>query len=196
MPVHAMLNAQYIIYDPAQAPIPNSQALGNAWFASAWTMAEGADAEMAALQSLTDPRSAVVPETFSDALAGVLPGAASAGRAELVSFTPDFQEYLVTAPAKGLLMFSEIHYPEGWQLTIDGEPADLLRVNYALRGVVVPAGEHRVEMAFVLPSVQSARTIASLGSGLLLLFVFGSFAMVLLGRGSLTSDSEEVEGNK
>ena len=196
MPVHAMLNAQYIIYDPAQAPIPNSQALGNAWFASAWTMAEGADAEMAALQSLTDPRSAVVPETFSDALAGVLPGAASAGRAELVSFTPDFQEYQVTAPAKGLLMFSEIHYPEGWRLTIDGEPADLLRVNYALRGVVVPAGEHTVEMAFVLPSVQSARTIASLGSGLLLLFVFGSFAMVLLGRGSLTSDSEEVEGNK
>ena len=196
MPMHAMLNAQYIIYDPAQAPIPNGQALGNAWFASAWTMAEGADAEMAALQSLTDPRSAVVPETFSEALASVVPGAASAGRAELVSFTPDFQEYQVTAPAKGLLMFSEIHYPEGWQLTIDGEPADLLRVNYALRGVVVPAGEHTVEMAFVLPSVQSARTIASLGSGLLLLFVFGSFAMALLGRGSLTSDLEEVEGNK
>jgi len=185
MPVHAMLNAQYIVYDPTQQPIPNGEALGNAWFASGWSMAEGADAEMAVMQSLTDPRRAVVPESFSDALAGVVPGAANAGRAELVSFTPDFQEYAVSAPAKGLLVFSEIHYPEGWQLTIDGEPAELLRVNYALRGAVVPAGEHTLEMAFVLPSVQSARTVASLGSGLLLLFVLGSLAMAFLGRGTV-----------
>ena len=185
MPVHAMLNTQYIVYDPTQQPIPNGEALGNAWFASGWSMAEGADAEMAAMESLSDPRRAVVPESFSDALAGVVPGAANAGRAELVSFTPDFQEYKVSAPAKGLLVFSEIHYPEGWQLTIDGEPAELLRVNYALRGAVVPAGEHTLEMAFVLPSVQSARTVASLGSGLLLLFVLGSLAMAFLGRGTV-----------
>ncbi len=31
-----------------------------------------------------------------------------------------FQEYRVSTPAKGLLVFSEVHYPEGWQLTIDG----------------------------------------------------------------------------
>lgn len=185
MPVHSMLNTQYIIYDPAQQPIPNGQALGNAWFATGWSMADGADAEMAAMESLQDPRKAVVPESFSDALAGVVPGAASAGRAELVSFTPDFQEYRVSAPATGLLIFSEVHYPEGWQLTIDGEPADLLRVNYALRGVVVPTGTHTVEMAFVLPAVQSARTVASLGSGLLLLFVLGTLAMAFLGRGKV-----------
>lgn len=185
MPVHAMLNTQYIIYDPAQQPIPNGQALGNAWFSTGWFMADGADAEMAAMESLKDPRNAVVPEAYSDALAGVVPGAASTGRAELLSFTPDFQEYRVSAPAKGLLVFSEVHYPEGWQLTIDGEPADLLRVNYALRGMVVPAGEHTVEMAFELPSVQSARTVASLGSGLLLLFVLGTLAMAFIGRGAV-----------
>ena len=185
MPVHHMLNTQYIIYDPAQQPIPNAQALGNAWFASGWTLAEGADAEMAALQSLTNPREAVVPEAFSDALAGVVPGAADAGRAELVSFTPDAQEYRVSSPANGLLVFSEIHYPEGWQLMIDGAPADLLRVNYAFRAAVVPAGEHTVEMAFVLPSVQSARTLASAGSGLLLLLVLGSFAMAFRGKGQV-----------
>ncbi|MBL6644835.1 MAG: hypothetical protein ISP55_00100 [Flavobacteriales bacterium] len=183
MPVHAMLNTQYIIYDPAQQPIPNSQALGNAWLASGWTVADGADAEMAALQSLTDPREAVVPEAFSDALAGVLPGAANGGRAELVSFTPDAQEYRVSTPAKGLLVFSEIHYPEGWELSIDGEPAELLRVNYAFRGVVVPAGDSTVKMAFELPSVQSARTTSSIGSVLLLLLIIGSCAAGYLGRG-------------
>ena len=183
MPVHAMLNTQYIIYDPAQQPIPNSQALGNAWLASGWKVADGADAEMAALQSLTDPREAVVPEAFSDALAGVLPGAANGGRAELVSFTPDAQEYRVSTPAKGLLVFSEVHYPEGWKLTINGEPAELLRVNYAFRGAVVPAGDSTVEMVFELPAVQSARTTASIGSALLLMLIIGSFAAAFLGRG-------------
>ena len=183
MPVHAMLNTQYIIYDPAQQPIPNGQALGNAWFASGWTMADGADAEMAALQSLTDPRAAVVPESISDALAGVVPGAASTGRAELVAFTPDAQEYRVSTPAKGLLVFSEIHYPEGWSVTIDGEPVELLRVNYAFRAAVVPAGDHTVEMVFDLPSVHAARTVASVGSGLLLLLIAGSLALAFRGRG-------------
>jgi hypothetical protein len=183
MPVHAMLNTQYIIYDPAQQPIPNGQALGNAWFASRWSMADGADAEMMALKSLTDPKEAVVPEAFSDALAGVVPGAANEGRSELVAFTPDAQEYRVSTPAKGLLVFSEIHYPEGWKLNIDGEPAELLRVNYAFRAVVVPAGDHTVEMAFDLPSVHNARTVASVGSGLLLLLIAGSLILAFLGRG-------------
>ncbi len=183
MPVHHMLNAQYIIYDPAQQPISNGQALGNAWFATGWSMADGADAEMEALESLTNPREAVVPEVHSDALAGVVVGAADGGQAELVSFTPDFQQYRVSTPAKGLLVFSEIHYPKGWQLTIDGEPAELLRVNYAFRAAVVPAGDHTVEMAFVLPSVDSARTMASAGSGLLLLLIVGAFAAAFLGRG-------------
>ena len=183
MPVHHMLNAQYIIYDPTQQPISNGQALGNAWFATGWSMADGADAEMEALQTLTNPRDAVVPEVHSDALAGVVVGAADVGQAELVSFTPDFQQYRVSTPAKGLLVFSEIHYPEGWKLTIDGEPAELLRVNYAFRGAVVPAGDHTVEMAFVLPSVDSARTMASAGSGLLLLLIVGAFAAAIQGRG-------------
>ena len=164
MPVHAMLNTQYIIYDPAQQPIPNGQALGNAWFSTGWFMADGADAEMAAMESLKDPRNAVVPEAYSDALAGVVPGAASTGRAELLSFTPDFQEYRVSAPAKGLLVFSEVHYPEGWQLTIDGEPADLLRVNYASCvewSCLLESTPWRWRLN--LPSVQSARTVASAG---------------------------------
>jgi hypothetical protein len=50
---------------------------------------------------------------------------------------------------------------------------------------VLPAGEHTVEMAFVLPSVQSARTLASAGSGLLLLLVLGSFAMAFRGKGQV-----------
>ena len=183
MPVHQMLNTQYIVYDPQQQPIQNRKALGNAWFATGWTMADGADAEMAALESLADARMAVVPEAMSDALTGVVPGAANGGRAELVSFAPDQQSYTVQTPAKGLLVFSEIHYPEGWTITIDGEPAEMLRVNYAFRAVVVPAGTHEVDMAFDVPSLSSARSMAATGSGLVLLVLFGSLFAAFTGRG-------------
>ena len=189
MPVHQMLNTQYIIYDPKQTPIQSGKALGNAWFATGWTMAEGADAEMTALESLTDPRAAVVPETLSDALTGVVPGAADGGRAELVSFTPDQQSYRVQTPAKGLLVFSEIHYPEGWSITIDGEPAELLRVNYAFRAVVVPAGTHEVDMAFEVSSLSTARSMAAAGSGLVLLVLFGSVFAVFTGRGAVGEEA-------
>ena len=84
---------------------------------------------------------------------------------------------------KGLLVFSEIHYPEGWQLTIDGEPAELLRVNYAFRAAVVPAGDHTVEMAFEAAFCGCGRTLASAGSGLLLLLIVGAFAAAFKGRG-------------
>ena len=189
MPVHHMLNTQYIVFDPNQQPIPNAAALGNAWFASGWTMADGANAEMDALETLTDPRAAVVPESMADVLTGVVPGAASGGRAELVSFTPDRQTYQVQTPAEGLLVFSEIHYPEGWSITIDGEPADLLRVNYTFRAVVVPQGSHTVEMAFEMPSVSTARTVASAGSVLILLVLLGSLWAALSGRGTVEEEA-------
>jgi hypothetical protein len=189
MPVHHMLNTQYIVFDPNQQPIPNAAALGNAWFASGWTMADGADAEMDALETLKDPRAAVVPESMADALTGVVPGAAGGGRAELVSFTPDRQTYQVQTPADGLLVFSEIHYPEGWSITIDDEPAEMLRVNYAFRAVVVPQGNHEVEMAFEMPSVGTARTVASAGSVLILLVLLGSLWAAFSGRGTVEEEA-------
>ena len=192
MPVHHMLNTQYIVYDPNQQPIQNRNALGNAWFATGWTTADGADAEMAALQSLKRSREAVIPQQHADALAGVVPGAADGGEVVLAEFTPDWQRYQVQAPAKGLLVFSEIHYPEGWVLTIDGEPAELLRVNYAFRAAVVPEGSHAVEMRFEVPSLTTARTVASMGSVLILLVLLGSFWAAYTGRGKVEEEGVEV----
>ena len=189
MPVHNMLNAQYLIYDSDQPLVRNPGALGNGWFSTGWTVADGADAEMAALQDLTDSRGAVVPEEHAEALAGVVPGAADGGRVGLVEFTPDWQSYRVQAPAKGLVVFSEIHYPEGWSVTIDGESAELLRVNYAFRAVVVPEGAHDVEMRFEVPSVATARTVASAGSVLILLVLLGSLWAAWTGRGRVEEES-------
>jgi hypothetical protein len=62
-------------------------------------------------------------------------------------------EVEVEAAATGVLVFSEVYYP-GWRATVDGEPAALLRADYTLRGVCVPAGTHRVTLRFVPASLQ------------------------------------------
>jgi uncharacterized membrane protein YfhO len=53
----------------------------------------------------------------------------------------------VTTSAPALLILSEIAYP-GWQATIDGQSAPILRAYYTLRAIPIPAGEHTVEMIF------------------------------------------------
>ncbi len=59
----------------------------------------------------------------------------------------NYQKYEVSTAANGLLNISEIWYP-AWKVKIDGQPAELLRINYCLRGVVIPAGTHTIEMAY------------------------------------------------
>jgi hypothetical protein len=71
----------------------------------------------------------------------------------------------VRTPQRSLLVLGDPWYP-GWRVEIDGKPADLLRVDHAFRGVVVPAGEHHVRFVYVDRRFQ-------LGIGLLVLTVLG-----------------------
>jgi hypothetical protein len=79
----------------------------------------------------------------------------------------DLQEVEITAEMKapGILVLSDQWYP-GWQVTVDGTPAQLLRTNYALRGVFLPAGVHQVTFRF--RSVPLRRGLALAGVALTL----------------------------
>jgi uncharacterized membrane protein YfhO len=68
-----------------------------------------------------------------------------------------------TAPA--LLVLSEIYYPAGWTATVDGEETEILRTNYALRSVVVPAGKHEVVFAFDPPVVRAGWLLSHIAWG-------------------------------
>jgi hypothetical protein len=63
----------------------------------------------------------------------------------------------------GFLVLSEIYY-RGWEAWIDGRRAPVERVNYALRGLAVPAGEHRVEFVFRSPSFRNGAAYSMLGA--------------------------------
>ena len=70
----------------------------------------------------------------------------------------------------GIIVFSENYYP-GWTATIDGQPAELGRVNYILRALNIAAGKHKVELMFYPKSLQTTETIAYIALALLLLAI-------------------------
>jgi hypothetical protein len=70
----------------------------------------------------------------------------------------------VQAASAGVLVLSEVFYP-GWRATVDGEPVPLLRADYVLRAVCVPAGEHRVSLSFAPSSLK-------VGAGITLFCLF------------------------
>jgi hypothetical protein len=88
---------------------------------------------------------ALVPQGASISVAQ--PPKAEEGQIEILHRTPGSLELDATTPADGLLVLSEIDYP-GWQAAVDGQAAPILRVDYILRGVAVPAGQHHVEVFF------------------------------------------------
>jgi hypothetical protein len=69
----------------------------------------------------------------------------------------------VETQAPGILVLADAWYP-GWRVTVDGQAADLLRTNYALRGVYVDSGSHRVVFQFRPPILRlgAAVTVAAL----------------------------------
>jgi len=69
------------------------------------------------------------------------------GRIELGYYGPNDVVLHVETDAPALLVLSDTFYP-GWRATVDGQPVPIYRTNAALRGVLVPAGAHRVEMHF------------------------------------------------
>jgi Bacterial membrane protein YfhO len=61
----------------------------------------------------------------------------------------------------GLLVLADPWYPQ-WRVTIDGRPAELLRVDHALRGVRVPTGDHQVVFTYQDRALQLGLALSGL----------------------------------
>ena len=94
----------------------------------------------------------------------------------MTAYTPNEVRYHYTAATDRVAVFSEIFYPEAWHATVDGEPLELFRADWTLRGALLPAGEHDVVMRFAPASYKTGSTISLIASLLLLL----SLAVVIV----------------
>ncbi len=183
-----MLNMRYYIQQDPQtgAPVarPNPGALGNAWFVMNPLIVKNADEENEKLgDARFNPRTqALVDQRFEKYVAGLTMDTASfvGAKVELTNYHPDKMEYKSSSSKEGLAVFSEIWYKGNtdWKATIDGKDAEFIRVNYVLRGLKIPAGDHKIKFVFHPKSHYTGSSISLAGSGLLLaLLAFELFRM-------------------
>ena len=179
MRVFNMLNTKYVIFSRDQQPLRNPHSLGNAWFAdNILTVSSSAD-ELDAIGNLDLSFTAVVNDEFNGftaTLANVSP-AINADRIELVEKQPAYLKYSASAGQDRLAVFSEVWYPHGWQVFIDGQPGDYLRANYLLRAMVIPAGDHEIEFRFEPSSLKTGQMVALISSIAILLLILGWIIM-------------------
>jgi Bacterial membrane protein YfhO len=174
-----MLNAKYFIQlDPQSqqaVAIPNPNALGNAWFVKQISFVENANAEMKALTGLNTKDSAVMDKSFQP-IVKAMPQWDSAATIKMTAYDPDAISYKSSAKTPQFAVFSEIYYKAGWNAYLDGNKTDYAKVNYALRGMPVPAGDHTIEFRFEPESVKTGRLITTIFSSLtVLLLLIGIF---------------------
>lgn len=170
-----MLNAKYAIISPEQPPQLIPGALGNAWFVQEIKKVNSPDEEIAALDKFEPAYTAVVD--VNKFKVGKEKFDTSAASIELKEYKPNYLKYTSNSTSEKLAVFSEIYYPLGWTATIDGKVADLIRVNYVLRAMYIPAGTHTIEMKFDLPSYHTGERISLICSFLL---IGGLIGVVLL----------------
>lgn len=175
MQVLNMLNTRWVKVDANTAQL-NPAALGNAWFVDSLTFVKGADAEMKFLDHFNAANSAVADEQFKAVLGNAVPKTPGDTIYE-TTYAPNRLTYHSHSVKGGVAVFSEVYFPWGWQVTIDGKPAELGRVNYVLRALQVPAGDHKIEMKFEPEQVESADSAAKVA--IMLIFVAVIAAIVV-----------------
>ena len=171
-PVLNMLNAKYFIV-PLQAnqtvAIENPYVYGNAWFVDKVTYVKNANEELDTLGKLNLRHEAVADARFQSQL-GESKNQDSTSIVKLTAYEPNQLTYDVRSATGGIVVFSEIFYPE-WTATVDGKPVEIGLVDYVLRALNVDKGHHKVVLTFDPKSVKQTETVAYLSYGVLLLVV-------------------------
>ena len=176
--VFNMLNTKYIIYrdDENQLQIvENDQINGNAWFINSLTAVSNADAEIRALDSINTKTSAVINEKDHTSQTYKLDSVASI---ELIDYAPNKLVYNSKNNNDGFAVFSENYYANGWHVSIDGQEVSHYNVNYVLRGMEIPKGEHTITFEFKPEVVQTGAKFSLMCSIIFLILSLTAFILM------------------
>jgi hypothetical protein len=163
MSVINMLNTKYIIANDANNnPMPhyNPDAMGNAWYIDSVVIVNTPNDECDALNIINLKTTAVLDAKFEDFVKDFVPGKDTSASVSFLSYAPNVLEYKTYSKKNGIVVFSEIYYPYGWNAYIDNEPIEHFRANYTLRALNVPEGEHHIRFEFVPDTIRKAEPIS------------------------------------
>ncbi|WP_167604645.1 YfhO family protein [Maribellus sediminis] len=171
MPVLNMLNAKYFITQNGVQT--NPAVMGDAWFVDSVKWVDNPNDEILALNDIDVTNTAVIRTTNKDKLKSIAEGNSINGSITLDDYSPDRMSYTSSSDKNGLAVFSEVYYPD-WKAYIDGKEAEIYRVNYVLRGIEIPRGDHKVEFVFHPGHYYNANLFSQYSFYILILVLLGS----------------------
>lgn len=197
MEVLDMLNVKYIIQTDKEGkefPTINPNTNGNAWFVSTVKLVNKPDDVMKALDHIDTKKVAVFNVREHEGKfrsARLKKPWDTTGTIKVVEYKPNYIKYKSDNKKDGLAVFSEIYYKNGWNAYIDGELTTHFPVDYVLRAMEVPGGQHTIEFKFE-PQVVKTGSIITLASsiGMLLLLIGGVYFEKFYRK-----DSQKIHGD-
>jgi len=176
-PVLNMLNMRYIKVGPSKDNVINNRfAMGNAWFVSNVIAIYSPEEEINALSNF-NPKNEAIIDVSKFNLTG--PQFDQNGTITLTEYKPNYLKYQSSNSNNGFAVFSEVYYPEGWRVSIDGQSAEHVSVNYILRGLEIPAGQHTVEFEFIPKDIYWSSTTNLICSLLVILLFLGAIFILI-----------------
>ena len=179
MPVINMLNTKYIIMADQKTgqaiAQQNPNALGACWFVKALHTESTPAAVMNALTNFNPKDTAIIFEQ-DKALATISSVIDTTAKIKLIKNDNDIIEYQSSANSNQFAVFSEVFYDKGWKAWIDEKESPIIQTNYVLRGLSIPAGNHKIIFQFKPASYYSSIKVATFSSALIWLLILGAIA--------------------
>lgn len=177
MPTMNMLNTKYVISGNLENDtIPNKDALGNVWFVKGIQFEKGPAEVMQRLDNFNPKDTAIIEQKDKIESLNNLESDENASIA-LVNNKNDEINYTSSSTKKQFAVFSEIYYNLGWKAYIDNVETPIVKTNYVLRGLVVPAGNHAIRFEFKPTTIKNSIIASTFASILLWL---GIVAMIVM----------------
>ena len=178
MQVYNMLNVKYFIIpgdDGEEVAQQNPDANGNAWFVKNIKYVQTADQEIRALDSTLTKSTVVVNENNIHKKINFSTAIDSLAYIRLTEYSLNSLTYETSSKFDEFSVFSEIYYKNGWNAYIDGELQPYTNVNYILRGMEIPKGEHIIKFTFEPSVIKTGNTISLISYALMLLISISWF---------------------
>jgi hypothetical protein len=173
-----MLNTKYLVYGPDKNNvIVNPEANGAAWFVKEVMKVNSPAEELAKTGTVNTREVAVINGQL--AIDNRQLAIDSTASVSLVEHKPPYLKYESESANYGLVVFSEIYYPKGWHAFIDEKEVPILRADYVLRALEVPAGKHTIEFKFEPKPYTVGNKITMASGWVLLLVALGCFGWSL-----------------
>ena len=171
MKILSMLNVKYLIQISEDSPLGvtrNPNNLGNAWFIEETKIVDSADEELLNLNQV-ELKSICI--TQDQSLKGLNYKLDNRNSIELVKRKANELVYKSSTTSTQFAVFSEAFYKKGWQAYIDNKPVSHYKVNYLLRGLIIPEGDHEIVFKFY-PEIVKSGVYISIVSYLILFMIF------------------------